>query len=378
MDSLKPTKIYYQDSGYPIQRNLVGLPFENYIPQKKIGLLKVLNHLHYKLRGSNPLLSNTHWELFEKNNAVWHFFNGVSFGKTPWVVTYETFIPRWPGISAKLKRKGIKALAGDQCKKLIALSNCTKEFQIRYLQENYPSFTESISKKITVIYPPQKQLISSYDEKGVPANKLIFTIVGALFFTKGGKEILEVFSRLFQQNVPVELNIISTLKLDNYAAKPTESDVKKVKKIINKYSNRIHYYEKLPNAEVLKILKSSHVGLLPSYAETFGYSVLEAQACGCSVITTDIRAFPEINNNRCGWVIEVPKNRWGNGVLDTPEERFEFSNIIQKKLFKIITDLISTPGQIAEKGRRSLKRIKEKHAPGDVTRKLEQIYYYIV
>lgn len=374
MNSKKLTKIFYQDSGYNIQRNVVDLPLTNYVLQKKIGFLKILNHLYYKLRGSHPLLSNTHWELFKKNDGIWHFWNEVSFGKTPWVVTYETFVPRWPGISIKLKRKGVEALADDRCKKLIALSNCAKEFQIRYLQENFPASVDQIRKKITVIHPPQKLLVNSLEEKNLPSDKLIFTIVGSDFFRKGGKEILQVFDRLLSEKAPIELNIISTLDYGDYASKATKKDLNQAQFIINKYPNSIYHVERLPNNQVLDILKKSHIGLLPTYGDTYGYSVLEAQACGCPVITTNIRALPEVNNNKCGWVIKVPKNRWGNGRVDTSQKRSKFSNILEENLYKIISDIVCTPCQISKKGFSSIQRIKEEHVPEQVAHKTQEIY----
>lgn len=374
MKTQKYSKVYYQDSGYPIERNMLNLPFEKYKPVRKIGLMRILSHLHYKFKGSNRFLSNSHWEMFKKKNSIWHFFNGVSFGKTPWVVTYETFIPRWQGRAKKIKYKGVEVLADFPCKKLIALSNCTKKFQIQYLQENFPSFTKTISQKIDVIHPPQKQIVKNYKEKDLPKNSFVFTIVGSLFFIKGGREILNVFDRLLKKKVPVELNIISKLKLGGYAAMATSDDVKEAKKIINKYPNHIHYYNELPNNLVMEKLKRSHIGLLPSYAETYGYSVLEAQACGCPVITTNIRALPEINNENCGWVIDVPKDRWSNGILDTEKQRAEYSAILTERLYEIIFDIVSNPDQIFGKAKNSLKRIEQKHDPINTAHQLEHIY----
>lgn len=367
-------KIFYQGSGYPIQRNVVDLPFENHTPQKKIGFLKILTHLHYKLRGINPLLSNTHWESFKKSDGLWHFFNTISFGKTPWVVTYETALPRWFTENNSLLEYGVKALASNRCKKLIAISECSKNFQKLYLEKEFPSYTSQITPKVTVIHPPQELLVNSLDEKKVASDKLIFTMVGSDFFRKGGKEILRVFDSLLSDKASVELNIISTLDYGDYATKTTIDDLTEAQDLINKHSGSIHYFEKLPNKKVLKKLKNSHVGLLPTYADTYGYSVLEAQACGCPVITTNIRALPEINNNKCGWIIEVPKNRWGNGILNTPEERSQFSDILHARLYEVITNLISNPDQIVKKGRRSLDKIRQNHSPKIAARRLEQIY----
>lgn len=374
MQAGKTRKVFYQDSGYPIERNLLDLPLERYTVVKKVGILKVFNHVHYKLKGSNPLLNNSHWELFKNSDGIWHFFNGISFGKTPWVVTFETSVPRWQSNNKWLQKKGVQALASKKCKKLIALSQCAKNYQILYLQENFPSYESKINQKITVIHPPQKLLINSMDEKKAPKDKLVFTLIGADFFRKGGGEVLQVFDKLLTKDAPVELVIISGMNYGDYASQTTRDDLKQAQAIINKYPERIHHYKRLPNKDVLALLKKSHAALLPTYGDTYGYSVLEAQACGCPVITSDIRALPEINNDRCGWIIEVPKDRWGDGKLNTSAERSEFSAIVYEKLLDIMGDIILNPEQIKRKGSSCLNRIKENHNPKKAATQLEKIY----
>ena len=113
------------------------------------------------------------------------------------------------------------------------------------------------------------------------------------------------------------LNIISKLEFGDYASKTTIEDYKSAKKIINELSGNISYHKILPNSEVMNILKNTHVGLLPTYADTYGYSVLEAQSFGCPVITTNIRAMPEINNWKKGWIIKVNKDSLNNAKLNT-------------------------------------------------------------
>lgn len=113
----------------------------------------------------------------------------------------------------------------------------------------------------------------------------------------------------------------------------------------------------------MQILCNSHVALLPTYADTYGYFVLEAQACGCPVISTDIRALPEINNNECGWVINVPKDGNGNAIINTQEQRQAFSANLQEKLESIVQKIICNPAVILDKGQKALGQIKTKHSP---------------
>ena len=42
-------------------------------------------------------------------------------------------------------------------------------------------------------------------------------------------------------------------------------------------------------------MATSHIGLLPTYNDSYGYSVIEFFSYGCPVITTNILALPEIN-----------------------------------------------------------------------------------
>ena len=90
----------------------------------------------------------------------------------------------------------------------------------------------------------------------------------------------------------------------------------------------------------MNILKNTHVGLLPSYADTYGYSVLEAQSFGCPVITTNIRAMPEINNSKKGWIIKVDKDSLNNAKLNTKRERINFSKNLTDQLEFIIRNIL--------------------------------------
>ena len=105
------------------------------------------------------------------------------------------------------------------------------------------------------------------------------------------------------------------------------------------------------------------VGLLPTWADTFGYSILEFQACGCPVITTDVRAISEINDWSCGWLIKVPKNDFGEIVWSEEEEKLEISKCIQTALEDSIVDILDNYDSIRQKGYNCVDRIRRYHDP---------------
>lgn len=200
-------------------------------------------------------------------------------------------------------------------------------------------------------------------------------MVGAGFIRKGGREILNSFEKLIKEdNLPLQLVLVSRLRLDYYAAHETEEDIIWAKEKIAANQEWIEHHEIIPNHEVLELLKSCDIGLLPTYADTYGLSVLEAQASGCPVISTDVRALPEINNTDVGWLINVPKNELGEAYYQTPEERQILSERIQSGLEHIIRGIAQNPSIIAKKGQAALEKIKSQHDPVRYGESLRAIY----
>lgn len=307
----------------------------------------------------NTVLRNVHFHPFQKSIELFHFFNTVSFSNTPWITTYETFLPRW-GMS----ELGIRRLASDSCKGLVAMSNCAKEIQLKKLEEEFPEYLNSIKSKITVIHPSQKPILNTWKDKNLDLEgKLIFTLVGNDFFRKGGREVLEVFCVLIESGANLELRIISNLKFGDYASRTTTDDKKWAFEQMAKYPNRIIHFQNISNAEVIRLMKETHVGLLPTYADTFGYSVLEFQATACPVISTNIRALPEINNQEKGWIIEVPKDKYGEGKFRTSEDRSILSDQLKRGLRTAVQEIISNPILIQEKGNKALNSLSVLNCP---------------
>jgi glycosyltransferase involved in cell wall biosynthesis len=136
----------------------------------------------------------------------------------------------------------------------------------------------------------------------------------------------------------------------------------------------IDIFENIPNEKVLELIKQSHIGLLPTWSDTYGFSVLEMQAAGVPVITTDIRALPEINNEDCGWLIHLPQNRLKQALYFTDEQREELKRTLKVQLENILEGIFTNPEQLPEKSANSLDRIKKNHDPLIVSEKLKAIY----
>lgn len=311
-----------------------------------------------KIVGST-LLRNSHFHPFQKSINVFHFFNTISFSNTPWITTFETSLPRW-GVN----RVGVERLVSDSCKAIVAMSACAKEIHLKRIRESFPEKVDLISDKLSVIHPSQRPLLGAWKEKNLNLQgKLIFTLVGNDFFRKGGKEVLEVFTELLASGADLELRIISNLKFGDYASQASHKDRDWALDRIAHLPGRIVHLQNLPHAEVIRLMKETHIGLLPTYADTYGYSVLEFQATACPVISTNVRALPEINNNKKGWVIEVPKDDFGEGKFKTQSDRNIMSAMIKAGLKSTIQEIMTNPSAIREKGDLALKELAFLNCP---------------
>ena len=111
--------------------------------------------------------------------------------------------------------------------------------------------------------------------------------------------------------------------------------------------------------------------------DTFGFSVLEMQAGGCPVITTDREALPEINDLGCGWLLDTSTVKQTHGddfAYYTKQEVDNLSEIIQEKMIITIRTILDNPSVMEKKALNSLSRIKEAHKPEQYAAKLLDIY----
>jgi glycosyltransferase involved in cell wall biosynthesis len=285
------------------------------------------------------------------------------------VVTFEHYIPRWNVHSTT----GLRTLAGGSCRRIIAMSSWAFNHQKSFL-EAHPDLRDVVTAKMTTLHPAQESLIASYDAKPLGGEVRRFTYVGRAFFLKGGMEVLLAFERLLGRGYPVHLTVVSDLECGDYLTRSTPDDQVRARSLMDRMGGACTYHASLPNAGVLQLLRESHAGLLPTLIDTYGYSVLESQAAGCPVITTDGCALPEINNSEVGWLIPVEKDPHGIARVRTPAERASFRENVVENLVRIVADICDRPGSLRQKGERALERIAREHSPESRAAILEDIY----
>lgn len=375
-------KIGVTSDGYPVKRNILGkIPGAEYVVLKKNdNLFHTLSTLKNLIFRKKIDFDGKYFFYRRRDVDVLHLYNDINYSPRKWVSSFETLLPRFAEtkndhqkpepahITNEKTHAAFARIAKKNCLGIIAISQASTDIQNELLK-NYPEFGAQVKGKLHIIHPAQKIISENINQD---YGELRFIFVGTQFHLKGGVEMFEVFEKL-RKKYAFRLTIISSFKTDHYVTKVSESEAAEMREKIRK-TPWIEHFENIPNEEVLELIKKSHIGLLPTWSDTYGFSVLEMQACGVPVITTDIRALPEINNEACGWLIHLPQNRLKQALYFTEAQKETLKSTLKKQLEEILIGIFEDKTQIASKAEKSLQRIKNEHNPEVVAEKLREIY----
>lgn len=301
-----------------------------------------------------------------------HTFNAVCDTDLPWSVSFETTVPRvWPRTEEEERYylRLVELVKKSNCKSLYAICQNAYRIHRQSLIQHIPmEDVELLMKKTKVLHPPQRILILE-DEfaRKHRVGKFHFIFIGRAFFFKGGREVIHALSK-FEGQFEFKLTLVSELAHNDYFTHASYEESLRWRAIIREKS-WIEHLEHLRNEDVLEKCREATVGLLPSVADTYGYAVLEMQAAGCPVITTNIRAFPEINNEECGWVCRVPIDDMG---CCAERDDAVWSAILQQELERCFQEIFEHPDEIQKKGMAAMERIRKMHDPEAYAKELEK------
>lgn len=358
--------------GYNQVKNFTGLPFHDVRYKKVKDVYKAIAHVHFKLRNKVVNRYINRFNDFGLSRVdLYHFFNTITPVRKPWIVTFETTLPRLEPAFVK----GYEWLAGKYCKRIIAISQRAYNAQAEQLG-SFPEYRSTILDKTVVIHPAQKLVINDINDKR-RNHKITLTFIGSAFFRKGGWELLKAFTSV-SKDLPLHLNIVSRLECEGYMDDHATSEVISQTKQVLSEGRNISYYRTLPNKQVMQLLQKSDVGILPSYAETYGYSVLEAMSCGCAVITTDLSPFNEFVKDDWGWLLKVPKYI-KNGIeypaiTSGKADEDRFSNALVNELISTLRKLADNPDVLRIKQQNAINAIQTEHNAEVTARIIKDIY----
>jgi N-acetyl-alpha-D-glucosaminyl L-malate synthase BshA len=99
--------------------------------------------------------------------------------------------------------------------------------------------------------------------------------------------------------------------------------------------------------EIVDLLSSGDLFLMPSQSESFGLSALEAMACGVPVISSSVGGLPELNiHNQTGYIAEIGDidrmAKYAVDLLSNPAKHRAFSEAARNRAIEFNLDKIVT------------------------------------
>lgn len=351
------------------QERLIIMNHDDYEIRRKWDLYRIISGIERRLFKTFKITTKLHssFGLFSPN--AYHFFNSVSNTKKPWITTMES---EFNSFKTPIFNP-FDYLKRDTCKYILPFSNWAKNRQLSLISDE--NLRVIIEDKMKVVPVPQELYVKK--SKKINNEIVKFILVGNSFFRKGGYELLKIFEVLEKEGYEFHFTIISTIDRRSY---PIVIDKDKYNYAFEqiKTKNYISHYANLTNDEVLKEIKKSNVGLLLSNLENYGYFLLECQACGVPVVSTNQRAFSETNNDQIGWVVPLKLNDLSIAQIETKEQRQVVSNTIFKKGLVLIKNILDNPEDIELKGDLAISNIINNHCVSAYKNTIASIYKEII
>lgn len=222
--------------------------------------------LQYLKKHGNPLLlclCNTA-PLFYKNKIV--TVHDVAFEAYPqtfsrlFLYVYRFMIPR----------------IVQSAKKVITVSEFSKDEIVKYYGIN--------REKISVVYNAVSSKFHHKDDERLRKQKYLLA-VSSLNYRKNFHTVLEAFTMFEKTEQDTMLYIIGDLSNSNFAGID-----------IRRYNDdpRIRFLGRISDDELVRYYSNAAAFIYPSIYEGFGIPPLEAQACGCPVVVSDIPPLREV------------------------------------------------------------------------------------
>lgn len=300
-----------------------------------------MNRFSYKLEGItvfNPFPP--------KRFDLIHTFNRIPLSTLPFVMGFESHMPRAYGLEhTGFYRLMAHRLAHPKCRKIVAISHYARKLFEQ--QHDVQPWASELLAKLEVRYPnidipQQPDCLPDQAEIAHGPIRLVYT--GHHFGRKGGAIVVRMAELAHQLGLPIEIDFISRcvvgieswvdpLRTDFFA-----DDLKKLQSLPN-----IRHHNSLDNPTLMALLAQAHFALLPTFADTFGFSVIEAMAHHTPVITTAQGALPEfIRDEENGILLPIECNSYGDwvhmkrGDRDTPAYEQLFRSEIERLALEML------------------------------------------
>lgn len=236
-----------------------------------------------------------------------HAFNRLVIDGKPYIIGFESHLPRAFTLhNTAYFRMLARDLASTRCRKIVAMSEHARDIFTRmHIGEPW---WDDVAEKLTVRYPnlpvpPLPETSKSLDEP----IRLLF--VGGHFGRKGGCVAVRIAEEALRRKLPIEVDIVSSLDIGGAIWTDPAN-----KAFFDRYLAlldlpNVRHHGPLSNSDAMGLMRRAHFLVLTTFADTFGFSVIEAMAAGTPALVTKQGALMEfLEDGKNAIVVDLPLN----------------------------------------------------------------------
>lgn len=238
------------------------------------------------------------------------------------VTVHDLIFMRYPEFYQPADRKIYRSKLEYACReadKVIAISRQTKNDLVDYLSLN-PGKIEVIYQAINSIYfeaTPPEELKQTQSQLKIPGRFML--TVGTIEARKNLESILKAM-QLDDDGLPLVVVGKSTPYLDSLQTQ------------IQVLKDKLIFLHQVTDRELSHLYQLAELMLYPSVFEGFGLPVVEAQACGCPVITSKAGALPETGGDGAHYVEAQNADEINQGIQEIVQNKAYRDELIRKGL----------------------------------------------
>ena len=212
-----------------------------------------------------PSMPNAHYTKNAKNYNLIHCAHCLSLNKKPWICDIEFVGNFWAALVGReaysSKKQVKKIITSKYCKKILAWTEWAKKKIIKEFPE--------VKNKVEVLYPAVP--IPKFTKIKNKNRKIKILFVGRGFKIKGGEVALNVMNEIIKTHKNVEGIVVSEIPkrfIEKY-------EINKKIKLIGLVTQKKLFEKIYPEADIF---------LYPTFSDTFGFAILEAQSFGLPIV----------------------------------------------------------------------------------------------
>ena len=234
-----------------------------------------------------------YWSNPLKRHDLIHAFNRVPISLTPYIIGFESHLPRAFGREDKpLFRRMSESLAGDRCRKIIAISETAKRHFLKQHQDS--PHLDVLTEKLVVRYPSMPIPDMKFNVPYEAGHLIRLLFVGNHYLRKGGHVGVKIAQLAKARGVPVQVDIISGMEIGSASwVDPVDPDYLNSVRQELETTDGVVFHQRQPSHRVLELMSQAHFSILPTFSDSFGFSVIESMVNGTPVVLTNQGVFPE-------------------------------------------------------------------------------------